>query len=1575
MEGLKHQKCRGIIAFLLSMAMLLGMAPTCAALDAGTETGAGGYTDELQTAVKYLDADRTEAEITLTMEATPHAPVNLILLVDASDGNQPARLDVQQALSNWLYSWIYDYGTAHPMKIITYGEAAAATDFMTDIASASDAVIQPASGTADEVVALQAAKAAVEAAQSDYPGNRTVVVWVPGADLNKTDGEIEPLLESLKGAFGADDALITLQKKGEEPSKLLKDYATQYTPAGETDAVPAAYACTSGASDNLFARVFRDTVEQVVHDHYKNISIPLRLSEAQSMVTGIKAVSCVTNSPRGTVKAEKTADGKGVDLTIGRLCREAGFTLTIEVTLDAAIQQKQAVFDAKGFSGNDLGIQGGLYTGVFDEQLAHDELTIQIPVIELNRAEHTITYALGAGAEGSTPAPVTAAAGTKVTIADSTGITKPGNTFGGWVARVGGKTLRYQPGMAAIMPESDITLTPAWGHVGISLEVGVTEASKVGNTMRDNLGLVGGLDFSNVMIDGKAVGTNVRSITFQDREISGATMDDPQGNDPLRATLPNEPLALYARFIGEGDLTEHPVFAYLVESTDKAGQYDMIIAGPGGVTAPAHIPALFAAVSKGQPVQGWQSGLEEIAFNGNFHTQYAEDLQFLFYYCEKLTSISGLDGLDLTKATTLKGMFRDNKALSEIDLSAWDTSQVQDMSFLLADCPNLTKVDLTWDKEDTKNFTTIRNFFSRDTRLETITGVEAWVLPNVTELTSVFYLCESLKTINLSAWKPEKATDASHLLRQCTNLEQITIEDWNMPNLQMLGYAFAGLKKVETIDLSTWTNLNSFHDFHGTFMDCSELKHVQTPGFCKGNYGSMAFYMTFDKTPKLETWDISGWEIETNKHGNYDSLDEIAVWGNDNNSRPAGVRIKADNWTLEGDATAAGVKGPWLCKNKQDLVSANNWDLNDIPQSLNGLFKKLLGTNSPTPLSSWQDFSGWTGLAGVTDMSEMFASASNLKNVSITNADLPMLTTAADMFSGATSLATIDFTGWSSVTGRPVLKNIFRGAKSPVTLTVSGDEIGGWLQAELSSGGQGASAAASAANGRVLPQSSEEKPGLPHALTNTGSRPQVDEEMYLLPAENGAWSGNIQNGLRREPSDAINIYGESTPAGTELTLRATVKYEGDLGARSGRIDLSIPLPESMELAAEPEISRSGFQYTGEPTGFIGGSVLKDPGVNNEGGMGASFSDMYSGTEIEVGFKVKLKDTVLVDGCKQWDIAGRTTGDGGGAAAASKTLRFWWKQEGGGSGGGGGGGSPADRYPVQVKVTGAGKAASNKEKASSGESVIIDTSGTVEQITAVADRTGKDVKLTENSDGKYLFQMPASAVTVTVQFKEGLGAADPDATGVADWLITKEHIRYLNGYGNGAFEPTRAMTRAEAAQMFYNLLLDKEAPEAVRFSDVPETVWYGTAVNTLASLGIVNGVGGNAFAPNRPITRAEFMVIAMRFAKQETAGSNIFRDVSETAWYYDSVVGSTRYGWINGYPDGTFRPNEMITRAEVTAVVNRMLGRSADKRYVDQHAAELSRFTDVAKSFWGYYDIMEAVNAHDHEKKGREEYWR
>lgn len=212
------------------------------------------------------------------------------------------------------------------------------------------------------------------------------------------------------------------------------------------------------------------------------------------------------------------------------------------------------------------------------------------------------------------------------------------------------------------------------------------------------------------------------------------------------------------------------------------------------------------------------------------------------------------------------------------------------------------------------------------------------------------------------------------------------------------------------------------------------------------------------------------------------------------------------------------------------------------------------------------------------------------------------------------------------------------------------------------------------------------------------------------------------------------------------------------------------------------------------------------------------------------------------------------------------------------------------------------------------------------------------------------------------------------SGVGDWLNMADHMAYLHGYPDGTFGPQKQMTRAEAAQMFYNLLLDQNIESDRFFTDVKDDAWYAPAVEALAELGVINGYADGTFRPNASITRAEFTAMAMRFARDTLDGGSIFSDVTTGDWFYAPVTSAADYGWINGYPDGTFRPNAPITRAEVAAVVNRMLEREADEAYIAAHGDDLRQFSDLSTTYWAYETIMEATNGHTYVAGASGEVW-
>ena len=213
----------------------------------------------------------------------------------------------------------------------------------------------------------------------------------------------------------------------------------------------------------------------------------------------------------------------------------------------------------------------------------------------------------------------------------------------------------------------------------------------------------------------------------------------------------------------------------------------------------------------------------------------------------------------------------------------------------------------------------------------------------------------------------------------------------------------------------------------------------------------------------------------------------------------------------------------------------------------------------------------------------------------------------------------------------------------------------------------------------------------------------------------------------------------------------------------------------------------------------------------------------------------------------------------------------------------------------------------------------------------------------------------------------------------DALNTTDHYQYLIGYPDGNFGPNKGMTRAEAATMFTRLL--RERPIKWRhynagLNDIRPGDWYADTVGYAVQRGIVSGYPDGSFKPNKPITRAEFAAIASRFDALAQGNAISFSDLAPSHWGYNAIRSAATKGWISGYPDNTFRPEQAITRAEVTAITNRMLNRHADLYWIDAHPSEVIHFGDVKRSDWYFEPIMEATMGHDfiRDRDKKTEHW-
>lgn len=315
-----------------------------------------------------------------------------------------------------------------------------------------------------------------------------------------------------------------------------------------------------------------------------------------------------------------------------------------------------------------------------------------------------------------------------------------------------------------------------------------------------------------------------------------------------------------------------------------------------------------------------------------------------------------------------------------------------------------------------------------------------------------------------------------------------------------------------------------------------------------------------------------------------------------------------------------------------------------------------------------------------------------------------------------------------------------------------------------------------------------------------------------------------------------------------------------------------------------------------------------------------------------------------------------------------------------SGGGGGGSTGAT---VTAKKTDA------QGKALAGATFVLEDSRGREAYQATSNTSGT-VRFTDVSSGTYTllekkapegYVLSDETYTLTVSGSRVTmnGKAYSPVTFVnrkAAELNRTDHFAFLVGYTGGTFGPERDMTRAEVTTMFARLLTEQiEADKTYSntFTDVPKGCWAANYIGYMQQFGIITGYSDGSFRPDAPVTRAEFAAIASRFEKL-TEGSKSFTDVPDTYWAARYINFAATRGWVTGYSDGTFKPENTITRAEVAAVTCRLLERSADQSYIRSHLKELRTFADMTESHWAYWYAMEAANGHDYTKSGGSENW-
>ena len=273
----------------------------------------------------------------------------------------------------------------------------------------------------------------------------------------------------------------------------------------------------------------------------------------------------------------------------------------------------------------------------------------------------------------------------------------------------------------------------------------------------------------------------------------------------------------------------------------------------------------------------------------------------------------------------------------------------------------------------------------------------------------------------------------------------------------------------------------------------------------------------------------------------------------------------------------------------------------------------------------------------------------------------------------------------------------------------------------------------------------------------------------------------------------------------------------------------------------------------------------------------------------------------------------------------------------------------------------------------GQKFVKGTANTDDEIT-VYDANGKKISNTYvNNAGVFTAFLDRALIngeTIKIEARD----KDKNITKI-EYKVTKnaveevKAIAYIKGYPDGTFKPQANVTRAEAAQMFATLLnggTNFGTSQATKFSDASDD-WYSKAINYVVGKGLISGYPNGTFKPNESITRAEFAQMISGYVKNEKASTSDFKDVKDH-WAKDAIDKLYGNKNVNGYPDGSFKPNAKITRAEAVTILNSVFNRNTNKSSLNNvNTSSLNKFSDVNEGFWAYYNILDAANTHNRER--------
>ena len=1087
--------------------------------------------------------------------------------------------------------------------------------------------------------------------------------WVLGDHFgNENTDAVEHELKSLDDALGANDALIAWQL-ADEPNDLIANHATSYTTA-ENENTSAAYADNDAET---FRSGMLNSLERVLHDHYRDTSLTLSLAEDQTLADKITSAEWKTTNGNTLpeVKTEIIEDGQSVTVTFDKFCANLSGDLVLTLVLDISKNEKETVLAAATAK--------GYYSGLFDEK-TENEPTLSFPAVDIDRSLYTISFDVGE-ADGTASEEITAMPGQFVTIPDGSELSNSGSSFGGW--NVKDSDIFYSAGQIIAMPANALTLTPAWGHVEVELELGkVNYAEANGNQMSPNAKAGKGklLNFVDVQLGGDEIVAidAIHSVQVVDDAVPYNTT--PLQEDPNKIEITDPELkdtVLYARHVGA--TADDAVVAYLKQcdcegwNTEK---YDLIIAGPGGVVAPADMYGWMSAWG-----DVWTDFVERMDLSA-LDTSQVTNMSSMFYNCQNLTTLD-LSNFDTTKvekatsmfewstrlteitfgekctfenATDLGAMFNNCQSVKKLDVSSFNTENVKSMNAMFQTCPKLEKI-IFGDNFNTFNVTTMANMFWNCSGLISL-DISHFDTSNVTNMGTMFAYCSGLTSLDLTNFNTSKVTKMSCMFEGCSGLTSLTLsESFDTSKVTDMSQMFCKCSKLTNLTLPESFNTSNVVNMSRMFQACSSLTDLTLPkAFDTSKVENMQ--AMFADNYNLETVDFSQAEFDTSS-----VTTMIYLFSMDKALKE--VKL-GDQFYLQNvqnlSATFSG------CSNLEtidgDLIFSAAMD--NQAQNLSSMFSncgKLEEVNFVYVDSGGNEVENRTTVSFpyLTTMASMFSGCKNLTSIDMGGWQMQDLTNTSSMFKDCSSLQTLDLS-WTKIAAlaeQLSVGTMFNNVSTSAVLNVASEDGNGalstFMQAVIDA------FKASVTNGTVTvdcqplsDQTTGDEPAGDGPTDEPSGDPTLGTEPGATPAdpENGGEPGNTKEPSNdeqnnNEPSnddetndvptgdnmtpggegdvstdpveepgtddpeqdatetdasavsplalgraadvrttgdytvkDNIWTHNTRTRAGSQFQYIVRVKYVGDVGAQSGEIKVTFPIPEDVRVLTKDERTQS-----------------------------------------------------------------------------------------------------------------------------------------------------------------------------------------------------------------------------------------------------------------------------------------------------------------------------------------------------------------------------------------------------------------